>query len=242
MTADLPSPPTQSDPALELEAITAFDWTVYADATFAGLAVLIPIPVADTIVEEYFRRRMPRDIAAINGRTLHPGLVIRLNRRRADNQLLGCLLLPVRAIFYLFRNIFRTVLYALSVVDAADNLGYYWHRAFLINYAIRRGHLDAGATAVPAVDALQQTLSELTTNPLTQLAQEILAITGKQVMRLRPFIRFARKQEESEQMVAAREQIATAWGSYRGYLLQVAARYERTYLARLQPLGEAGPL
>ena len=61
-------------------------------------------------------------------------------------------------------------------------------------------------------------------------------------MRLRPFIRFARKQEESEQMVAAREQIATAWSSYRGYLLQVAARYERTYLARLQPLGEAGPL
>ena len=145
MTADLPA--NQSDPALELEAITAFDWAVYADATFAGLAVLIPIPVVDFIVEEYFRRRMPRDIAARNGRTLHPGLVIRLNRRRADNQLLGCLLLPLRLVFYLFRNIFRTVLYALSVVDAADNLGYYWHRAFLINYAVRRGHLDDPATA-----------------------------------------------------------------------------------------------
>ena len=171
--------------------------------------MLIPIPVADTIVEEYFRRRMPRDIAASSGRILHPVLVIQLNRRRTDNRLLGCLLLPVRVVFYLFRNIFRTVLYALSVVDAADNLGYYWHRAFLINYAVRRGHLDDPATAALAIAALQQTLSELTTNPLTQLAQEILAISGKQVMRLRPFIRFARKQEESEEMVAARKQIAT---------------------------------
>jgi len=240
MTADSPTNTEQSD-ALELDKLTAFDWAVYADATFAGLAVLIPIPVVDFIVEEYFRRRMPRDIATRNGRVFSTALIIQLNRRRTDNQLLGCLLLPIRVVFYLFRNIFRTVLYALSVVDASNNLGYYWHRAFLINYALRRGHFDHEATARPAVDALHQTLSELTTDPLTQLAQEILATAGKQVMRLRPFIRFARKKEESEQMVAAREQIATAWGSYRGYLLQVAARYERTYLARLQPLGEAGP-
>jgi hypothetical protein len=225
----------------ELDAITDFNWPVYADATLAGLAVLIPIPIVDFVVEEYFRRRMPRDIAALNDRRLSTRLVVALNRRRDQNRLVGCLLLPFRAIMYLFRNIFRTVLYALSVVDAADNLGYYWHRAFLINYALLRGHLDEEVTAVTAVDALQQTLSELTTNPLTQLAQQILAIWGKHVMRLRTFIRFARKNEQSEDMVAARDEMAVAWSSYRGYLLQVAGRYERTYLTRLLPLGQAEP-
>lgn len=224
-----------------VDAITAFNWAVYADATLAGVAVLIPIPVVDFLAEEYFRRRMPRDLAALNNRTLPTGLVVRLNLRRSGNPLMSCLLLPFRALLYLFRNIFRTIIYALSVVDAADNLGYYWHRAFLINYALRRGHLDHEATAVTAIDALQQTLSELTTNPLTQLAQQILAIWGRSVLRLRSFIRFARKKEESASMIAAREEMANAWSSYRGYLLQVAARYERTYLARLAPYGESAP-
>jgi hypothetical protein len=40
----------------------AFDWEVYANATFAGLAVLIPIPLVDWVFEEVFRRRMPAAI------------------------------------------------------------------------------------------------------------------------------------------------------------------------------------
>ena len=34
---------------------TTFDWLIYADATFAGLSVLIPIPIIDWIFENIFR-------------------------------------------------------------------------------------------------------------------------------------------------------------------------------------------
>lgn len=49
---------------------TAFEWPIYADATFAGLAVLFPIPLLDWALEEYFRRRMPRTIARYRHHTL----------------------------------------------------------------------------------------------------------------------------------------------------------------------------
>jgi hypothetical protein len=44
------------------EIATDFDWLVYADATFAGLAILLPFPFVDSWLEGYFRRRMPGDI------------------------------------------------------------------------------------------------------------------------------------------------------------------------------------
>jgi len=47
---------------------TEFDWIIYADATFAGLALLLPIPFVDGLIEAYFRRRMPGDIARRRGR------------------------------------------------------------------------------------------------------------------------------------------------------------------------------
>ena len=222
---------------VDKDAITAFDWRVYGSATLAGVAVLIPIPVVDLIVEELYRRRMPRDIATRNGQTLSVRQVVQLNRRRDNGRLLGCLLLPIRAIFYLFRNIFRTVLYALSVVDAADNLGYYWHRAFLINYIMRRGYLDDPARSETAIRVMHDLLNGLTTDPLTQLAQQILAIWGKQVIRLRAFVRYARKKEESAELSATKAELATAWGDYRKYLLEIAARYETQYHAQLQAQG-----
>ncbi|HMR66443.1 MAG TPA: hypothetical protein PKE64_20720, partial [Anaerolineae bacterium] len=49
---------------------TDFDWGVYADATMAGLAVLVPIPILDWLLEEIFRRRMPQAIARQRGQRL----------------------------------------------------------------------------------------------------------------------------------------------------------------------------
>ena len=42
---------------------SGFDWRIYADATCAGLSVLIPLPFVDTAFETVFRRRIPGTIA-----------------------------------------------------------------------------------------------------------------------------------------------------------------------------------
>jgi hypothetical protein len=60
---------------------SVFEWPVYADATFAGLAVLFPIIVLDWALEEYFRRRMPRTIARYHRQTLPLAVIWAVNGR-----------------------------------------------------------------------------------------------------------------------------------------------------------------
>lgn len=45
---------------------TQFDWQIYADTTFAGLSLLILIPLLDVAFEWFFRRRMAHTIARRN--------------------------------------------------------------------------------------------------------------------------------------------------------------------------------
>ena len=221
---DSKSRPTSQDIA------TDFDWLVYADATFAGLAVLIPIPFVDALLEEYFRRRMPRDIARRRGRTLSPSVLRIINRRRGDGCLAGCLMLPLELIIYVLRNIYRTVVYVLSVYDASEKLSHYWHRAFLLNYMIGRGHLDSTARAEIAAHALHRTLDSAQTSPMLNLAGELIEFARHRIRGLlRTFYRFVRRQEETAEVKRTRASIASQWAEFRDYLIDLAVRYEAMY-------------
>ncbi len=107
-------------PPADREITTDFDWVVYADATFAGLSVLLPTLFVDALLEEYFRRRMPRDIARRRGRVLSKAAIREVNRTRDGEFVRGCLLWPVGLIIYLVQNIYRTLIYLFTIVDAAD--------------------------------------------------------------------------------------------------------------------------
>jgi hypothetical protein len=208
---------------------TEFVWQVYADATLAGVAKLVPIPFVDVAIEEYFRRRMPRDIAWYNGRVLPEPIMRQVNRRRSSNPLMGCLMLPFKAITYLLRDILRTVLYALTVADAAENLGYYWHRAFLLNYAIQQGHLDDNAHTQPAMAAIDRTLSEVTTSPVLQLAQQVIINWKRQLSMVRTYVRYARGKADPQRVQEVKDTMSTAWGDYSEYWEQVADTYDNAY-------------
>lgn len=208
---------------------TEFVWQVYADATLAGVAKLVPIPFVDVAIEEYFRRRMPRDIAWYNGRVLPEPILRRVNRRRSSNPLMGCLMLPFKAVRYLLRDILRTVLYALTVADTAENLGYYWHRAFLLNYAIQQGHLDDNAHTQLAMDAINRTLSEVTTSPVLQLAQQVIINWKRQLSTVRTYVRYARGKADPQRVQEAKDTMSTAWGDYSEYWEQVADTYDNAY-------------
>lgn len=212
---------------------TAFDWPVYADATFAGLAVLIPIPVIDGLLELYFRRRMPNSIARRHGRVLPRGVGRELAQSRDFWP--GCLLFPIRFGIYLVRNIFRTLVYALSVVDASENLSAYWHRAFLINYAVVRGDFDTPERAGAAVNAIAATLKTAKTSPLLGLARTIIEQARYELgVVFRSILRYARRGQETKEVVRAKYTIATRWREFQAYLEELGGRYVSAYDAALR--------
>ena len=205
-----------------------FEWAIYVDATLAGLAILIPIPLLDLFFEWIFKRRMPQAIAKRNGRTLSSETVRQLNR--SNWSCLGCLLWPLELVWLLLKRTYRTILYFLTVKEATDKLSYYWHRAYLLDKMMERGDLVTEEEAVLAAQALHQVLESVTTSPLTQLAKEVVA-NVRHI--LRSSWRWLRRKQEDEMMAKTRSQMATAWRDLSGYFEQVAAQYE-TRLEQLQ--------
>lgn len=210
---------------------TDFDWQVYADATFAGLSLLVPIPLLDGILEEYFRRRMPRSIARRRGRTLSLAVLRELNRAR-DGLWPGCLFWPVRAAMIVLRMIFRNLVYVFSVVDASEKLSYYWHRAFLLDYMIIRGDLDSHARAEIGARAMQEILATTRTSPLLNLATETIEQARHHLRALsRAIFRFLRRQKETQEFERTRTTLAQRWAAFQDYFIELAGRYDAAYAA-----------
>jgi hypothetical protein len=198
-----------------------FDWAIYVDATLAGLAILIPIPLLDLLFEWIFKRRMPKAIAKRNGRNIPQTTIRRLNQ--SEFSCLGCLIWPLTLVWLFLKRTYRTILYFLTVKDATDKLSYYWHRAYLLDYMMQHVDLVEEADVTLAAQALQQLLNSLTTSPLTQLAQQVIANVRHIV---RSSWRWLRRKQEDEMMRQTRLQMANAWRDLSGYFAEVAAQYQ----------------
>jgi hypothetical protein len=203
---------------------TAFNWSIYRDATLAGLAVLIPIPLLDALFEQFFRRRMPGSIARARGRKLPAETTRLLNRWGCSPAAL--LLFPLWLLFWLLKRLSKKILYFLTVKDAADTLNYYWHRAFLLDYMLGAGHLDDVNQARRAEQALSRTLAEVRESPLSTLARQVVGQTRRV---LRSLFAILRRGQETEELAAGRRTMAQTWSRSQDYLDSVAAHYQAAY-------------
>lgn len=221
---------------------TDFNWGVYADATLAGLSTLIPIPLLDMLFEDYFMRRMPGDIARSRGERLGPEIIALLNQGN-EGCVEGCLLLPFKLVYQLIKRLSRKLLYFLTVKDATDRVSYYWHRAFLIDYALLLDHLVTPQSATCARSAMDLVLQTTQVSPLLQIAQQIVS-NSRNIFRS---LRRARRGKTDPTLEQKRSQIAEHWGNFSGYLRLLAYRYDQAYslvsdncINMTQPAGE-GP-
>ncbi len=212
-------------PARPAPVATAFSWSLYADATFAGLSLLVPIPFLDSAFEWFFMRRVPGSIAAWRGRRLARPVINTLNRGEGT-WLQGCLMLPITLTWGLLKRLSKKLLYFLTIKEATDQLSHHWHRAFLVDYALQQGHLETVATAEVARLAMDYALATATTSPLEQLAQRLIPHTRHITQSLRK----ARKGEEDAEIEAKRNMMAKAWAGFGEYLADVAFRYDRAYV------------
>jgi hypothetical protein len=212
------------------QPITNFDWAIYADATLAGLAVLIPLPLVDAVFESFFRRRMPATIARRRQRPLAPAALQAINSSGNEWSTLayGCLLWPLRFLFELLLQLTRKLLYFMTIKRAVDALNYYWQRAFLLDYMLQQGHLDDTSQIDKALLALEATLAQSTVSPLRQLARQI--IWGP--VRLLHMLWRARQGQEDTTLDTTRSTMARVWGHFDNYLLGLTQRYATHYQAQ----------
>jgi len=212
----------------EIQPRTAFDWAIYANATLAGLAVLIPIPILDWMVEWFFRRRILSAISKRRGRQLDPEVlrVLKMkNDRGCTGCLVGCLMLPVILTIELIKGIFKKILYFLTIKDATDQLSYYWHQAFLFDYMLLAGHLDEVESAQLAQQAMTRVLSNVTTSPVLKLAQQTTSSLGNVVN----VLRYVRQSKEEKQAAQSALQMKGRWHDVEGYFNILAEQYEQVY-------------
>jgi len=208
-----------------------FDWRVFADATCAGLSVLIPLPLIDMAFEAHFRRRMPGAIARARGRRLGPELRRELGRAvERPGSLRGCLGLGAAVARYVVTRIFRKIVYLLAVRDAATALTRYWHRAHLIAHLLRGGHLEPGVDTALALRVFNRTLAEIDPSPLLGLARETVA-SARRVLRLLVAARRLGAATVTRELGAI---LGPHWDAAEASLAATTERYNRLYRAELE--------
>lgn len=206
------------------ERTTAFEWSRYADATLAGLSVLVPIPFLDDAFEAFFRRRIPGAVARSRGRTLADDVRAVLGEG-ADRG--GCATIPLRLTLGLLKRLSRKVLYFLTIKSATDRLSHYWARAFLIDHMLVAGHLESAASAGVARSAMDEVLTKVA-GPLPRVARQVISTTRN----VWPALRRARRGEEAEEVRQVRNEMEGHWDEAADDLRSLAARYDAAY-ARL---------
>lgn len=205
------------------EPNTSFDWALYADATFAGLAVLVPLPLLDWLLEQFFRRRMVRAINRRYGQVMSPSVQTEL--LSGERSCIGsCIGLLAAVTIGLFKRISRKILYFLTIKDASDQLSFYWQRAFLIRHMLEAGHLASPASARIARQAMDDVLQR-SSSPLRGLAQQVIAGSGHVVRTLLT----ARRDRENEVIRQTETRMRQNWGGFSAYLTTLARQYEETY-------------
>jgi hypothetical protein len=215
------------------ERTTAFEWSRYADATLAGLSVLIPVPFVDDAFEGYFRRRIPGAVARSRGRALPAEVRAALDEEDAAGRG-GCATLPLRLTLGLLKRLSRKLLYFLTVKTATDRLSHYWYRAFLLDHMLAVGHLDDPAAARLAHRAMEQVLAT-TAGPLPRVARQMVA-SSRNVWSA---LRLARRGQDSEEVREMRTQLERRWSEIAEHLGSVAARFVEVH-ARLRAEGRDG--
>ncbi len=215
---------------------SSFDWRIYADATCAGLSVLIPLPLVDSIFETVFRRRIPGTIARARRREVAP-LVRRRLGRAVDGSLSlqGCFKLFFTAVRYVLRKIWRKIIYVFTIKDAATALSEYWHRAYLINHMVRAGHLEADVDTDLAVRVFERTLREADLSPLMGLARQTVA-NAHHVLGI---LARARRLGAAEVARSLGDVLASHWKGAEASLVGVGEDYNRHYRLELEARGAA---
>lgn len=137
------------------------DWPLIGRyALLVSLTALVPVPLADAMLETYLRRRMVRAIAARHGAQLDEPAV-RILGDGESSGCSGCLLSIVR---WPFEKLLKTLFFVLLIKKIADVTSEVLHRGLMLEEAFARGWLPGDAVRVRG--AMDRTLASIDTRVL----------------------------------------------------------------------------
>lgn len=119
--------------------------SIITHAVLAGLTPLIPVPLLDDVVKNYFQRRMLRSLAQAHGVQLDAETIATLTKERGGS---GCLSGCLGQVFVLpLKLIFRKIFFFLEWKRAVDLTSHTYHQGYLLDYALREGWLGRQANS-----------------------------------------------------------------------------------------------
>lgn len=137
------------------------DWTLLvAITTLASLTVFIPVPLLDSVVETWLRRRLVMGLASRHGSPLDDEAVKAL----ADPPSGGCRGCAISALLWPIKKLFKTALAFMLVKDMADISSDMLHRGLLLQEAFDRGWLPGDAARVRV--AIDRTVERFHVKPV----------------------------------------------------------------------------
>jgi hypothetical protein len=141
------------------------------DAVLVGLTPLIPLPFVDDLARVALRRRLVRGVAELERVALDPAVVEALAGEPSG----GCLGTLPRLLLYPIKKIFRKIFFFLEVKRAMDLVSTSWHYGWLLQVALRTGHLgnDPGRAGVVRAE-IERLLEEASVQPLERALRETL--------------------------------------------------------------------
>lgn len=122
-------------------------------AVLVGLTPLIPVPLLDDVVKNYFRRRMVRGLASAAARNLSEKELGALASERERGCLTGCLF---AVLVYPLKAIFRKVFYFLEIKRAVDLASRTYHFGYLVTYALQPRARGASALDLYGAKAVNE--------------------------------------------------------------------------------------
>jgi hypothetical protein len=132
--------------------------SIITHAVLVGLTPLIPVPLLDDVVKNYFQRRMVRALAAAHKRELKPEDVSTLTEERGTGCLRGCL---GQAFIFPLKIIFRKIFFFLEWKRAVDLTSHTYHQAYLLDYALREGWMPGGLPHAKSADEIRTAIDEV---------------------------------------------------------------------------------
>lgn len=149
-------------------------------AVLVGLTPLIPVPIVDDLVKEALERRLVREVGRAHGVELDDDAVKALV---ADH---GSALaeLAKNAALFPFKLIMRKVFMVLEVKRASDAASLAYHRAYLIERALRYRWL-APLGPVPAIDVrrgMDAATNGISISPLSKALDAVFSLDHVQAL------------------------------------------------------------
>ena len=160
-----------------------------------GATALIPIPFLDDWVFTRLRKFMARNLLWQTGTTMTSEQARFLIQRPSDWKGRGCIykaalaifILPLKTLGYVFKKIFRKIVFILAIHDSTERASSTFHHAYLLTLAGRKHSSDSHLDDISLVrmrETINDTLVGWDTSPVRNVFKKIVKVNRQILFRV----------------------------------------------------------